>query len=70
MDKIEEINRNLDKIGERNFKKKDQRKNWRKKSAEFFLNKEKEKSHENERRIVPKGIVPEPPGTDSIGVYR
>ena len=28
---------------------------------EFFLNIKKRQSHENERKIVPKAIVPEPP---------
>ena len=56
MDKIEEIKRNLEKIGERNLKKKEIEENWRKKSAEFFLNEEKEKVMKMKKELCQKRL--------------
>ena len=61
LDKIEDIKRNLEKIGERNLKKKEIEENWRKKSAEFFLNKEKVMKMKEElcqKRLFQNLLVP------------
>ena len=56
MDKIEEIKTNFEKIGERNLKKKEIEENWRNKSAEFFLNKEKEKVMKMKEELCQKQL--------------